>query len=152
MDLSKLSPNNMIAGGGALVALINIFLPWYGVSFEGFGSANANAFDAGLLAWFPSLLVVAAGVLIVLDRLGVFTAKVGGLAIQQLAMVLAGVGFVLILLKLLTDNDFTKFGIYLGLIAAAATAAGAFLSGKDAGVGIPSSDDFKGTGGGSSTF
>ncbi len=151
MDLSKLSPNNMIAGGGALVALINIFLPWYGVNFDGF-SDSSNAVGAGLLAWFPSLLVVAAGVLIVLDRLGVFTAKVGGLAIQQLAMVLAGVGFVLILLKLLTDNDFTKFGIYLGLIAAAATAAGAFLSGKDAGVGIPSSDDFKGTGGGSSTF
>ena len=61
----------------------------------------------------------------------------------------------LILLKLLADNDFTKFGIFLGLIAAAATAAGAFLSGKDAGVGIPSADDFKGDGGdggGSSTF
>ena len=71
-------------------------------------------------------------------------------------MVLGALATVLILLKLLTDNDFTKFGIYLGLLAAAATAVGAFLSAKDEGVGIPTADDFKGDGpsesGGGQTF
>ena len=156
MDLSKLTPNNWIAGGGALVLIINLFLPWYGVDFgAGFGSVNANAFDAGFLAWFPSFLAIAAVAIVVLKVMDIFDAKVAGLAAEQLAMVLGAVATVLILLKLLTDNDFTKFGIYLGLIAAAATAAGAFLSGKDAGIGIPSADDFKGDGGGgggSSTF
>jgi len=155
MDISKLTPNNWIAGGGGLVSLINIFLPWYGVDF-GFGaSVTANAFDAGFLAWFGALLAVAAGTLVVLKALGIFEAKVGSLTPEQLAMVLGALAFVLILLKLLSDNDFTKYGIYLGLIAAAATAAGAFLSAKDEGIGIPSADDFKGGGGesgGSSTF
>ena len=155
MDFSKLSPNNMIAGAGGLVSLINIFLPWYGVDF-GFGaSVTANAFDAGFLAWFPALLAVAAGVLVVLKALDVWEAKAGALTTEQLAMMLGAVATVLILLKLLTDNDFTKYGIYLGLIAAAVTAVGAFLSAKDEGVGLPSADDFKGGGsggGGSSTF
>lgn len=156
MDLSKLTPNNWIAGGGAVVLIINLFLPWYGVSFgAGFGSVTANAFDAGFLAWFGSFVAIAAGAIVVLKALDVFDAKVGGLAAEQLAMVLGALATLLILLKLLADNDFTRFGIYLGLIAAAATAAGAFLSGKDAGVGIPNADDFKGDGGGgggSSTF
>ena len=66
MDFSKMTPNNWIAGGGGLVSLINIFLPWYGFDF-GFGaSATINAFDAGFLAWFPALLAVAAGVLVAL--------------------------------------------------------------------------------------
>lgn len=158
MDLSKLTPNNWIAGGGAAVLIINLFLPWYGVSFGGgFGSVTANAFDAGFLAWFGSFVAIAAGVLVVLKALEIFDldGKIGGLATEQFAMVLGALATLLILLKLLADNDFTRFGIYLGLIAAAATAAGAFLSGKDAGVGIPNADDFKGGdggGGGSSTF
>jgi hypothetical protein len=155
MDFSKLSPNNMIAGGGGLVSLINIFLPWYGVDF-GFGaSVTANAFDAGFFAWAGALLAVAGGVLVVLKALGVFEAKVGALTTEQFAMVLAAVGTLFILLKLLFDNDFTKYGLYLGFIAAAATTVGAFLSAKDEGVGLPSADDFKGGGsggGGSSTF
>ena len=154
MDLSKMTPNNWIAGGAGLISLINIFLPWYGVDF-GFGaSANFNAFDAGFFAWFGALLAVAAGALIVLKVLDVFDAKAGSLSAEQLAMVLGAVGTLFILLKLLFDNEFTKFGLYLGLIAAASATAGAFLSGKDAGVGIPNADDFKGDGGGggSSTF
>lgn len=154
MDLSKLTPNNWIAGGGGLVALINMFLPWYGVDF-GFGSVNANAWNAGFFAWFGALLTVAAGALIVLKVLEIFEAQAGNLGTEQLAMVLGAVGTLFILLKLLFDNEFTKFGLYLGLLCAIAVTAGAFLTGKDAGVGIPTADDFKGDGGGgggSSTF
>lgn len=160
MDFSKLSPNHMIAGGGGLVSLINIFLPWYGVDF-GFGqSVSANAFDAGFLAWAGALLAVAAGVLVVLKAMEIFEAKVGSLTTEQFAMVLGALGTLFILLKLLFDNDFTKFGIFLGLVAAAAATAGAFLAAKDEGVGLPSADDFKGgsgggdagSGGGTSTF
>jgi hypothetical protein len=153
MDFSKLTPNNWIAGGGGIVSLINLFLPWYGVDF-GFGaSVSANAFDAGFLAWAGAFLAIAAGALVLLKALGVFTAKAGNLTTEQLAMILGAVGTLFILLKLLFDNDFTKFGLYLGLIAAAAATAGAFLSAKDTGVGLPSADDFKGgSSGGGSTF
>ncbi len=145
MDLSKLSPNNMMAGGGGLLALISTILPWYGVDDAGV-SVSSNAWGSGFLGWFGALLVFAGGLLIVLDRLDIFNAKVAGLAVQQLAMVVAGLGFVLILLKLLTDNSLTKYGIFAGLIGGAIATAGAFLSGKDAGVGLPTADNFKGPG------
>lgn len=150
MDFSKMTTNNWIAGGAGAVSLVNIFFPWYGA----FGF-NINAFDAGFAAWFGALLAVAAGVIVVLKALDVFDAKVGGLEAEQLAMVVGVLGFLFILLRLITESSITKFGIYLGLIAAAGAAVGAFLSGKDAGIGIPSADDFKGDGGdggGSSTF
>lgn len=147
MDLSKLTPNNWIAGGGGLVALINMFLPWYGVDF-GLGSVNANAWDAGFLAIVGSLLAVAAGALIVLKALDIFTAEAGELGTEQLAMVLGAVGTLFLILKLLVDNDFAKFGLFLGVLCAIAVTAGAFLTGKDVGVGIPSADDFKDLGGG----
>jgi hypothetical protein len=54
----------------------------------------------------------------------------------------------LVVLRFLTETSNTSLGLYLGLIAAGATAVGAFLSGKDAGIGIPTADDFKGGGGG----
>jgi len=152
MDFSKLTTNNWIAGGGGLVSLINIFFPWYGVDFGGgFGSVNANAFDAGILACVGALLAVSAGALVVLKQLDVFEAKVGGLGTEQFAMVLGGVGTLFILLKLVVDNEFAKFGLFLGLLAAIAATAGAFLSGKDLGIGLPSADDFKGSGGGGSS-
>lgn len=157
MDLSKMTPNNWIAGGGGVLALINMFLPWYGIDVGfGIGSVNANAWNAGFFAWLGALLVVAAGALIVLKALEVFEAQAGTLGTEQLAMVLGALGTLFIVLKLLVDNDFTKFGIYLGLLTGIAVTAGAFLTGKDVGVGIPTADDFKGDGGagggGSSTF
>jgi len=161
MDFSKLSQNNMIAGGGGIVALIATLFPWYSFDF-GFGaSASANAWDAGIDAWGGSLLVAAGGILVALKAMDIFEAKVGGLETEQFAMILAAVGLLLQLINWLGDNDFTSWGLYLSLVAAIATGAGAFLSGKDKGIGIPSADDFTGgggsdgdagAGGGSSTF
>lgn len=156
MDFSKLSQNNMIAAGGGVVAFIASILPWYSVDF-GLGSVSTSAWGSGIAAWLGCLLALAAGVLIALKAMGQSTPEVGGLKTEQLAMILAALGALLILLRWLTATDFTAFGLYLGLIASIATAAGAFLSGKDVGVGIPSADDFSGGGddtasGGTSTF
>lgn len=112
----------------------------------------------GLLCLVGCLLALAAGVLVALKAMEVTEVKVGGMETEQFAMVLAAVGFIFVLLRWITETSFTSFGLYLGLIATAATAAGAFLSGKDAGIGIPSADDFKGgaaddgPAGGTSTF
>ncbi|HAY68766.1 hypothetical protein K0U73_11020 [bacterium] len=161
MDFSKLSQSNMIAGGGGIVAFIASILPWYSFDF-GFDlpgvDTSVNAWSAGFAAWFGCLLALAAGVLIALKAMGMFEAKVLGMETEQVAMVLAGLGFVLVVLRWLTETSNTAIGLYLGLIATAATAAGAFLSGKDSGIGIPTADDFKGSGGddaasgGTSTF
>jgi len=156
MDFSKLSQNNMIAAGGGILAFISSLLPWYKISFFG-ESASVNAWSTGLLAWGGCVLALAAGALVALKAMDVYEAKAGSLGTEQLAMILAGIGFLFVVLRWLTETSFVSFGLFLGLIATAATAAGAFLSGKDIGVGLPNADDFKGggggtTGGGTSTF
>lgn len=150
MDFSKLSTNNWIAGGGALLALLALFFPWYGTGFGGDLSAfnvSINGWQSGIAAWLGSLLGIAAGVLVVLKVLDVFEAKVGGLAVEQFAMLLGGAGLLLVLLRFLTQTSGSKIGLYLGIIGVGAAAAGAFLSGKDLGIGLPSGDDFSGGGG-----
>jgi len=150
MDFSKLTQNNWIAAGGGVLAFIASLLPWYSFDF-GFDlglDTSVTAWGSGFLAWFGCLLALAAGALIALKAMGVFEQSIGGLATEQLAMILGAVGFIFVLLRFLTETSFTTFGLYLGLIATAAAAAGSFLSAKDKGIGIPSADDF--TGGGSS--
>ena len=60
---------------------------------------------------------------------------------------LAVLGAVLILLKLLVDNDFLKFGIFWSLIAAGVGVFGAFSVMKEQGIDMPNADDFKSLGG-----
>jgi hypothetical protein len=142
MDFSKLSRNQQIALGGGVLAIISLFLPWYGIDSI-IGSVNFSAFDAGLLAWGGLLLAIAGSAVLVLKALDITDVKVGNLAAEQFALILGGAGAVLIVLKLLTDNDFMKFGLFLGLLSAAAVAYGAFGAMKDAGLEMPTADDFK---------
>lgn len=71
--MGKLGRNGQVQVGGALLVFILSFLPWYSVSFSVLGhtdSASASAWDAGIGAWFPVLLLVAVGVVTVLSALG----------------------------------------------------------------------------------
>jgi len=151
MDFSKLSQNNMISAGGGVLALIASILPWYSFDF-GFDlpgvDTSVSAWGAGFAAWFGCLCALAAGALIALKAMGIFELDLGGLKTEQVAMILGGLGLLLILLRFLTESSNTSFGLYLGLIASAAAAAGAFLSAKDKGIGIPTADDFQGGGDG----
>lgn len=139
MDISKLTTNQRIAAIGAIAALINIFLPWYGVL-----GISLSAFDAGILAWGGSLLVVVAGVIVALKALDVTTVRLASVETEQLAVVLAGLGLILIVLRLLTENDLTRFGIFLGIIIAAAVTYGSYAAMKEAGMALPKADDFTG--------
>ncbi len=143
MDLSKLTTAGKIAGGAGIVLLINLFLPWYSI-----GPFDANAFDAGFLAWFGTLVAVAGAVLLVIKALGVKTVEAGNLKTEHLALILGGLGVVLIILKFIVDSDFTSFGIFLGIIAAAAVAAAGWMAMKEAGLEMPTADDFKSIAGG----
>jgi len=142
MDLSKLSQNQKIALGGGVLAIISLFLPWYGFSFAGIGS-NIGAFDSGLIAWGGLILAIAGAAILILKALGTTDVKLGSLAAEQLAFLLGALGAVFIILRWLTENDFVKFGLFIGLVSAAAVAYGAFGAMKDEGLEMPSADDFK---------
>jgi len=132
MDFSKLSNGAKLALIGGVVLVINLFLPWYGVL-----GINLNAFDAEFLAWGGSLVAIAGAVVLLLKAFGTQEVNAGKFRTEQLATLLAGIGFVLILLRWVTETNFVKFGVYIGLLAAAATAAGSFMSMKDEGLSLP---------------
>lgn len=148
MDLSKITTGQRIVLGSGIVLLINVFLPWYRFDF-GIGSVSANAFDAGFLAWFGTLLAVAGAVIVAVE---VFTGnkiEVGTLKGVQIALILGGLGLILILLRLLTETSNLFLGIFLGILAAAGVTYGSFMAMKEAGISMPSADDFKSVAGGS---
>ena len=72
--------------------------------------------------------------------------KVGNLAAEQFALILAALGVVFVLLRWITETSLVKYGLFVGLISAAAVTYGAFGTMKDEGLEMPSTDDFKPSG------
>lgn len=143
MDLSKLSNGQKIAGVAGVVLVINLFLPWYGA----FGF-TINAWDAEFLAWGGSLIAIAGAVILLLKAFGTADASRGAMAAEQMAALVAAIGTVLIVLRWITENDITKFGLYLGILASAAVTFGAYMTMKEKGLAMPDMDDLKSMGGG----
>ncbi len=125
MDVSKLDPLDRIVAGAGLVALICLFLPWYGGSGGGF-SASVSGFGAGFTGWFGGLIIVAAGVYLVMLRSGSEMPKTSfgpGVAVLGLS----AIGTILVILRWATlpraSDAFGGFsygpriGIYLTLLA-----------------------------------
>ncbi|HSM01327.1 MAG TPA: hypothetical protein VK960_02640 [Acidimicrobiia bacterium] len=141
MDFSKLSMGAKLALIGGAVLVVNLFLPWYdfGVSVPGFGTVGGsiNALDAGFLAWGGSLIAIAGAVILLLKAFGRSQVNAGQFKTEQLALLLGAAGFVLIVLRFLTESSATGFGLYLGILASAAVTYGAFLAMKDAGLDMP---------------
>jgi hypothetical protein len=140
VDFSKLQTSDWLIGGGAIVFLIALFLPWYGFDDEFIDFAN-NGADYFLTGWIPFLLIIGAFVLAVLPNLadGVnLPENLGPMSRLQAALVAAGAAAVLVLLRLLIASDNVgnidvdvnldrKYGLFVALIAAIVVAAGAFM-------------------------
>ncbi len=144
MDFSKLTRGQQIALVAGVVLVIDLFLPWYSVA--GF---SANAFDAGFLAWFGALLAIVAAVLLAVKVFAGNAVNLGNLQTEQIALVLGGAGTLFIVLRWLTETNFVSFGLFLGLLAAAAVTYGSFMAMREAGLELPDMDDFKSVAGGS---
>lgn len=136
MDFSKLSTGAKLALIGGAVLIVNLFLPWYSVSAGPF-SVSLNAFDAEFLAWGGSFVAIAGAVVLLLKAFGTKEMSAGQFKTEQLAVILGGIGFVLIVLRFLTETSAVSFGLFLGIVASAVVAYGAFMAMKDAGLGMP---------------
>jgi len=140
VDLSKLKPSDWLIGGGTLLFLISLFLPWYGIEEGPFEFNNSGA-DYLLTGWIPLLLLIAAFVLAVLPKLAdgiTIPDPLGPVPRLQAALIAAGAAAVLVVLRLIIASDDIggfdadvnldrKYGLFLALIAAVAAAAGAFM-------------------------
>jgi hypothetical protein len=98
-DWKKLSMADRVIAVAALVALIALFLPWYGYSST-FGSASVSGFSSGY-GWLGAILVVAAGVYLVLLRSGTNMPKTSvGPAVMVLGA--SAIGTIIVVLRWLT--------------------------------------------------
>ncbi|WP_372787732.1 hypothetical protein [Paraconexibacter sp.] len=141
MDVSQLSQGAKIAGGAGLLLLISMFLPWYDVSasFAGFSASNSgNAWEVfgfiDLVLFVTAVAAIAVAVMATQNRSAALPVPPG-----QLLLALGGLATVLVVFRVLSVPDggidvdgvdvSRKFGLFVGLIAAAGVAyAGKLLS------------------------
>ncbi len=142
VDWDKLGVGHRLGIAGGAVLVITLFLPWYGVL-----GININAFDSGFLAWGGSLIAIAGAVVLALKAFGTRSFEAGTLQSEQIALLLTGLGTLLILLRWITETSLTKFGLFLAIIAGLMTTYGAFSAMREAGLSFPGSDDFRSLGG-----
>lgn len=139
-DVKRVSTLEWAGIGAGLLAFIVSFFPWYSVSYGGFGG-SLSAWNTGIGAWLPVLMLLAAAVLILLPHFGV---QVPRLTLIWLG--LAAGAAVIILLRWLTLPDDggigdlgllgqesgiesgAGFGLIVGLVVAVASAVVAFLA------------------------
>lgn len=123
-DPATVPTGRWLAGGGALVLLISLFLDWFGGG--GYAVTGWDAFGG------DKLIGVFALVALVLIGLELFDARIS-LPVEP-ALVLLGSGglsLLIIVLRLIDLSDF-RYGIYIALLAAAALTAGGWLEQRDA--------------------
>jgi hypothetical protein len=132
MDFSKLSSGAKLALVGGAVLVVATFLPWYGTEIF-----SINAWDSEFWAIFGCILGIAGAIVLLLPAFGQKGVTAGSFKTEQLAFLLGAAGFVFIAIRWLTENNFVKYGLYLGLIAAGVVAYGAFMEMKSKGQNIP---------------
>ena len=148
----EVGTNDLVMMGAGALMLIDGFLPWYGVNFAGITSINVKGFSSGFLAWLSILLVIAvAGVVAARIFAGRALPTSGPVGPALALLAASGLATVLIVLRLLTQSSYTKFGLFLGLILAAVQAAFAYLSFRASGEPLPDFVKRGSTGGGRGT-
>jgi len=116
----------LIAG---LVYFVDSFLPWYGAGFSGFGlhlSVTASGWSSGGLAVLAILLAMADMVFAAARVLGA-NINLGEIKDGLVYILLGGGAFLFTLLRLLTQVHYTKYGLYIALIASAFLAYGGWM-------------------------
>jgi hypothetical protein len=147
--MPALSRNQWLLGGGALIALIAVFFPWYGVSYSCSGpycgGLNGGASTSGFYGW-GILFFLAALVLVIFAAIRLFggaSVKLPALPMEDwmISLILVAVMIVSALLYFLTTNSGGSYsgvggsvsagvswGWYVALIATIVAGVGAFLN------------------------
>jgi hypothetical protein len=122
-DPATVPASRWLAGGGALVLLVSLFLDWFGVG--GYSQTGWDALDG------DKLIGVFAVVALLLIGLELFGARIS-LPVEP-GLVVLGCGalsLMIIVLRFIDLSDF-KLGIYIAFVAAVALTAGGWLEHRD---------------------
>jgi hypothetical protein len=122
-DPATVPTSRWLAGGGALVLLVSLFLDWFGVG--GYSQTGWDALDG------DKLIGVFAIVALLLIGLELFGAQIS-LPVEP-GLVVLGCGalsLMIIVLRFIDLSDF-KLGIYIAFVAAVALTAGGWLEQRE---------------------
>jgi hypothetical protein len=97
-NLAPFTRSDKVLVVAAFLALISLFLPWFRASVEGYTLQSVSGWGTGY-GWMAALLLVAAGVYVVLQRLDVAVAKVSTRSATAV-LTLTGLGTFLILVRI----------------------------------------------------
>lgn len=138
MDLSKLSSRERVIVGGAALAFIAAFMPWWGANL-GFINVSVDGWSAGFTAWAGSLLLTAAGAYLIARRWGA-TLPAPSMGEARVVAALAGLGLLLVIIRLATLPDVnglgvgTRYGIWIAFLAGVSETIAAFAETRAASV------------------
>lgn len=164
--LEKLSPGEKVAGVSAILLFVFMFFDWFGVKVSGVpgfsgditGSGGGSAWDA--LDVIPLFLMLAIVVAIGVAVIRLTDADLEPpVSLNSIVAALGGLAVLLILYRIVFPPDFgsfggvtvdatLKFGIFLGLIAAAGIAYGGYSAMREEGASFGDAADRLGGGGG----
>jgi hypothetical protein len=118
-DPATVPRSRWLAGGGALVLLVSLFLDWFGAN--GYSQTGWDAFDGDRLVGVFAVVAIAIVGLDVFDvrlRLPVDEARV--------LVTCGGLSWFIVVLRLIDLSDF-QLGIYVAFLASAALTAGGWI-------------------------
>ena len=128
---NALSLGEKIILPAGVVLFIVGFLPWYSVDLGAFGTYSHNGWQSpgGIWSILAILVGLAMAGVVAVKAFGTATIpdNVGGVTWPKIHLGAGVVALLFLVIKYISDHDYTGFGFYVGIIAAAALAAGGFL-------------------------
>jgi len=128
--INEMTTGEKLAVGGAALMLIASFLPWYSVDLGQFGSFNRSGWQSPGAMWSVLAVLISlgfAGVILARKFGNVQLPDLGQFTWGQAALAAGGLVALCIILKIINESSSMSFGFFLGIIAAAAVAAGGYL-------------------------
>jgi hypothetical protein len=128
VDLSKLTQSDKVVAGSGILLFIASFLPWFKIDIFG-GSHTLSGWDNFLLGGLPALLGLAAAAVILATKMGTAEAPTLPVSWGQAFLGAGGLSALLVVVRLLTGEDFydRSWGLFVATIAALAFAGGGYL-------------------------
>jgi hypothetical protein len=136
MDLNQLSTADKVIGASALVFLIALFMPWYGLA----GGSN-NGWDYFLTGILPLLIAAAMVAVIAIQRFGTTELPKPPIPWAQIHLIAGVVIAALLLLRVLITSDVEvlgesfdldrMYGLWIAFIAAIGLGVGGFLKNQE---------------------
>lgn len=154
MDVNRLSQGEKIAAGSGVVLFIVMFFSWFGISGDVGTALGSVGVDANFNAWQSFDFIDLFLLLTILVAVGAAVAKASDTRVDfplsTIVTVLGGISTLLVLYRILDPPGSLdrKFGVFLGLILAAALTYGAWLSMQEEGTSFQDAADRFGGGGG----